>query len=753
MSKRRSRALGALGAVIALGIMGGLWRKTQSVDLDEHASYESTLAELRRLDRTLNQDVLQARFQLINSYDSLGRTTAELQQQQRALLRLPSFLSAEEQSALAREVAQYDALLDEKEERVERFKSKNAVLKNSLRYLPTLAREVAAFADADPQGSLGPDIRALLELVLVYNLSSDEAYAPEIHARLDSLTHSEDAVVLGRPLELFDAHLHTVMESKPEVDGLVQGLLGLPVVAAEDSAHNTYLQSYQRAEREAGRYRALLYAMTVGLIALVAWSFVRLRRARNALAAANAGLEEKVAARTADLDAKNQENRLVLDNVEQGLLTVSEDGTLAAERSAIVARWFPGGHAAARVWELVALLDPKAATWIEFGWGSLFDDVLPFEVCADQLPRRATNGVQHLTIEYRQVRAASGASRVLVVLTDVTSEVAREQAEAKSRDLLQLFTQLSRDREGLLSFLEEAGATVSRILQAEPPALARDLHTLKGNAGIYGASQLAARCHALEDLLAEQGGLSADELAPLGESWRDLQASLAPLLGEAQDTSLSAAELHELSAAIDAGAPREELQQILQRLFDEPAARPLARLGEQARGLARRLGKGELHIAVDAAGVRLPRAQWAPLWSSLVHLVRNAVDHGIEAPEERSAAGKPAGGALTLRAQQDTSGRTILSFRDDGRGIRWEVIDRKASALGLTVRGPDALFADGLSTKEETTDLSGRGVGMGAVHSAVSALGGQITVETTPGEGTCFYMLIPNSPRAERRAA
>src|SRR5262249_34219746 len=135
----------------------------------------------------------------------------------------------------------------------------------------------------------------------------------------------------------------------------------------------------------------------------------------------------------------------------------------------------------------------------------------------------------------------------------------------------------------------------------------------------------------------------------------------------------------------------------------------------------------------------------------LTHLVRNAIDHGVEAtPEDRVAVGKPEQAVIRLHAYQK-SGNIFIDVSDDGRGLNRDKILSKARAAGLVAadaQPPDEeidmlIFHAGFSTADQVTEISGRGVGMDVVKRNVEALRGSITIITTPGKGTCFRIKLP----------
>jgi two-component system chemotaxis sensor kinase CheA len=132
----------------------------------------------------------------------------------------------------------------------------------------------------------------------------------------------------------------------------------------------------------------------------------------------------------------------------------------------------------------------------------------------------------------------------------------------------------------------------------------------------------------------------------------------------------------------------------------------------------------------------------------LIHAVRNAVDHGVQSEADRVAAGKRGTGTLHFAALRG-DGTLTIAVGDDGPGIDWDAMRRRAEKAGLPHATDtdlvEALFADGVSTREQATDTSGRGVGMGALRYAVRELGGTISIESAPGQGTAFRFTFPHA--------
>jgi two-component system, chemotaxis family, sensor kinase CheA len=458
------------------------------------------------------------------------------------------------------------------------------------------------------------------------------------------------------------------------------------------------------------------------------------------------GLEKIVQSRTDALSDRNRDMRLVLDNVGQGFLTVDPGGLVSAERSAIAASWVGGYVPGKKIWEHLAALDPGGADWFRVAWEAIGDDVLPLEMSIDQLPKRWASGQTTFALEYRPLVVEGKLTQVLVVMSDVTAQVEREQLEIEQRDFVRVFQCLRKDKKGLLEFFSEADDLVSKILSEDLPVaeLRRLLHTLKGNSGLFGLSALAAFCHDLEgDLLETDGALTGSQREQLGRLWGALASSLRGLLGgdRTDRVEVDQAEYAAVLDALDGNGAREEIALRIKGWQFETAETRLTRLAEQARAIGSRLGKGHLNVVLEPNDVQLFPGAWSAFWSAFAHAIRNAVDHGIESPEERLAAGKPAQGQirLTTRLHGD---ELVVEIADDGRGIAWDLVRERAAAAGLPSETREdlveALFRDGLTTKGEVSEFSGRGVGMGAVRAICRKMGGTVQVTSTPGQGTCL---------------
>jgi two-component system chemotaxis sensor kinase CheA len=256
---------------------------------------------------------------------------------------------------------------------------------------------------------------------------------------------------------------------------------------------------------------------------------------------------------------------------------------------------------------------------------------------------------------------------------------------------------------------------------------------------------------------ATSAGVARVELGRLDEVMRlvgDLVVSRGRL-GEAaaRGATLVPSGLLDLIAEIDAAMERQlrQLREGVMRIRLVPVGEVFERLRFAARDSIRESGK-QVRLVVHGQSTEIDKVIVDRMLEPLLHLVRNAVSHGIESPEERRARGKPEEGTLTLRASA-SGDRIRLRVEDDGAGIDVARVARRARERGLLAADEtlgvdgllDALCTPGLSTRDEADRTSGRGVGMDVVRAAVRALSGELTMDTAPGAGTAFTIELPLS--------
>jgi two-component system chemotaxis sensor kinase CheA len=351
------------------------------------------------------------------------------------------------------------------------------------------------------------------------------------------------------------------------------------------------------------------------------------------------------------------------------------------------------------------------------------------------------------------------------------------------------------DEEFVEIFREEAAgrfdAIVEILLDVErggaPPdavnALFREAHTLKGAAGMVGLGDVHTLAHQMEDVLSDARSagstLPPDLVEPLLQAVDAMRAGVAangaepqaaePVADQGPRVRVPAAKvdrlldlvgetmLHRrrlahalgdersddpriaaLATELDVGAPLlDELKDAAIGMRMLPLSSIVGSLRRAARDAARSAGK-EIELVLIRADTELDRALLEELPDQLVHVLRNAIDHGIESPPERERAGKPPCGRIELTAVQ-REGVVEITISDDGRGVSTELLARVGDGTTLA----DLLASPGLSTASKVSDLSGRGVGLDSVKRYLEARRGRLDVDSTPGNGTRVTLALP----------
>lgn len=479
-----------------------------------------------------------------------------------------------------------------------------------------------------------------------------------------------------------------------------------------------------------------------------------LRRQLDAAAASETGrVEAQVAERTAALTNRNADLRAILDTVEQGFVMLDRDGRMSSERSLVLDTWFgssPEPHE--RFADFIGRVDRDTGEMIQLGYEVLISEDMPRNVALAALPASFSRDGRHYRLEFTPIGAANAPiASVLATVTDVTDLVAGERADEMRREVHEAFEKALSDRNGFFAFHAEAEEIISGILsgQLERAEERRGIHTLKGNAALFGLRAFGKFCHELEARMLESDApLRIRDRVALAARWKGATNRLKVAFASRRDRiDIDRSELEMLHDGLTDGASRLALARRVRSWRLEPFEVRLDHFADQARELSERLGKPGLVVETHGAGVRFDPVAWSPFWTAFVHVIRNAVDHGVESlAADRVRAGKPVEGLLLLEVSVEPA-HLVLTVADDGPGIDWSRLERRAGVAGLAT-GTDrdrvqALFADGITTVESASETSGRGLGLAAVRRACARLGGQIEVESTRGAGARFRFIFP----------
>ena len=514
--------------------------------------------------------------------------------------------------------------------------------------------------------------------------------------------------------------------------------------------------------------------------------------------------------------AKMRQVRDILDNVEQGLFVMGFDGSISPEYSksapmilgvekleslSLSLHLMPSQLDDLMGW--LALVKTKSAT---MRWEKLVK-IAPIQ---DMEVTAADGDVRFIRFRYQKMFDSKGDVEKIMVLVSDETEARRiekvvaeekERHENEVRTILGLVNNLPEAIHDFFKDTEKRFGDLRDLIESmhkrsvmardrfpdgpdfhpmadEISRIFRDLHTIKGNAGTYGFESLARLAHRSEDVLEDLkepiSVRTSNTLSSLLDLMGKMEAAYEEILhtekrlagsGSGGDTLVQVSEgkiehLERLATALDNVSTHvvgdvEAIRPLLQACRSLRNV-PLARLGEKYRTLVQRIsGKLEKQVVfhVLPATMEVDPHFLGPVDEALVHMLRNAVDHGIETPAVRVAAGKPELGSIVMEVAIAEDQITI-QLTDDGGGIDSERVVRKAIEEGLVSSSQvDSLtddqklgliFESGVSTSGVVTDISGRGVGMAAVRDCIEALGGRISLTSRLHEGTQVVIQLPS---------
>ncbi|MEC8051715.1 MAG: ATP-binding protein [Myxococcota bacterium] len=505
----------------------------------------------------------------------------------------------------------------------------------------------------------------------------------------------------------------------------------------------------------------------------------------------NRDLEHKVEERTLDLKQKTVDVENMLKNLQQGILTITSGQRIHHEYSAYLEKILETHEIAGNGLPDVLLnstsLGVDAVDRIDVALSNMLGKpsinfILNSHLLPSEFEKRfGDDRVKILEVEWNAISDESGETeKMMLTLRDVTELRSLQKAMGEQQRQLEIVGQVlavgGSDFEGFmkgsLAFVERNRVllTSDELNDDGVGELFRNMHTIKGNARTYQFNFLNDILH--ESETSYKKFRDGDEDTPSQEQLLEELDGVAHALGEYQEVyegklkgaaaqstgipeslvdafeRLSSALLSEDGLSDTAKGALKDIQRtIAGKSVDEVLKNPI----QGAIELADELGKEPPIFDVSDPALRIPSKTSELLQNVLVHVFRNSVDHGLESGTERSKAGKDPTGRITVEAQSDDTTLTI-SVWDDGRGLDLQRLRNKYAELHGDEAAQNAtsdavaelIFDSGMSTAQELTDISGRGVGMDAVRSFVSAEGGSVSLALDaqePSQDFCAFKL------------
>ena len=511
-------------------------------------------------------------------------------------------------------------------------------------------------------------------------------------------------------------------------------------------------------------------------------------RMREVIEEQNRNLEAKVEERTAELRQKNNDIANMMANMHQGLFTITAGGQIHPEYASYLEEIFETERIAGR--NFADLLFAKCTSGSDAVDQNITavdaivgEDEMMYDFNSHCLMTEMTVSFDDdrqkiLELDWDPIVSEEGeVDKLMVTVRDVTALKALEaEAEEQKKELEIIGEILAVDARKFSDFLKTSKSFIGgcrSIIESTPEKnldviaeLFRNMHTVKGNARTYGLNNVTNIVHEVESTydrlrkeedtpwnpsellseldLAEQmvdryAHMFTEKLGRDGGAGDDVTVSIDP-----QRVAGWLERIKQLTAAdmnADVKQAMAEAYDMIVGIGSKPLSEVLADVCASADSLADQLGKAKPVIKIDDADIFIESAAHSMLNNIFMHVFRNAMDHGIESPEERGDKGKPLAGSITLDTEvgEDSA---LLKVRDDGRGIAITKIYEMAIEKGIySADAPrpsseeiaNLIFSSGFSTADAVTDVSGRGVGMDAVKGFLEAEGGSIEVMLDAG--------------------
>lgn len=565
-----------------------------------------------------------------------------------------------------------------------------------------------------------------------------ESFAQLRSARLQWL--AEDALIRQTAHSDPDEALRRAKEhalDRSSWERLASSLIRANERRVDDRALQTH-RAYLAAESQLVSVSLMAAGLAAVLGTLILFG---IRRTLHELVGLKNNLEDQVRNRTALLTARERALTLVLDSTGDGLIEVGRDARLTGLCSVAAVRWFGPAAPGTLVTDYLLAADPAQAAQFSLAIKQLVEDVVPWELCREHMPRRFVRGGLTLELDFKRVMEDGNLVKILLVARDVSDTSRSERAVKSDTEPQMMLAKLLDDKSLFSHNVRECEATLAALSTEDDESGARrELATLARCASKLGMRSVPAQCQAI---LAKRGGHAASraaEIADLSSFWhaqmRDLERFLIDRgLHPHRGTGNRSSVWDRLFERSDC----EELVGWIEQWARRQAAERLARLRAHAEHHAERVGKA-IHVTIEHNTLSLAHDALEKFWPTLIHVVRNAVEHAAEPAEMRMARGKPAALQVTFATLQTPEG-VLIELRDDGPGIDRDALFRSARMrnkhLSNAIALRDLVFMEGVSCHSETA-LGVRGQGLSAVRQACDAEGGVVNVTSLPSAGTTF---------------
>jgi two-component system chemotaxis sensor kinase CheA len=518
----------------------------------------------------------------------------------------------------------------------------------------------------------------------------------------------------------------------------------------------------------------------------------QLQAAQKQLEQYSKNLEQMVEARTQEVRQANVMLNAIMNSLGQGFLVIDSEGTCSQFYTKACEEILESAPAHKKIWDVLRIQAKEKDTfhmWLK----AIFAEQLPFETMKELGPSvyEHTRG-RHVKLDYFPLRTElQKIENVVLVATDQTSEYLANKALEKEKKFAKMVIKLITGKKQFSQFLEGIPASLKDVKglvekhtsTIDHETIFRILHTLEGEAATYSATEIWQSARDAQEVIeplkrGEQVDIVSvrpklkekiDLVQQAYDQFLNSNSDLFALVGLGQDDKVEI-DISRIERIVDGlhnqGLSRTICAEIGDALLKEPVELLLRHYQDVVAQVAQKLNKNVMPVQFLGSDTRVYLDQYKNLFSSFIHIFRNAVDHGLEPSEEREMMGKNPAGKIQVTASvyNDVNGRWLrIKIQDDGGGI-----DPARVRNRLKEKYPDNrlaqmtdgdviqhIFDSGISTKDQVGEFSGRGIGLNAVLVEAQSLGGRAWVESQIGQGSTFIIEVPDHSRvvSDKKAA
>jgi two-component system chemotaxis sensor kinase CheA len=482
----------------------------------------------------------------------------------------------------------------------------------------------------------------------------------------------------------------------------------------------------------------------------------------------NQELELRVKERTLELQELTDIQKAMLNSLGQGFVIINKDFKVHPVYSKIAEEMFETRPDQTGPGVIMGIKEEETQNFKDL-FEMAFNQVLDFDDVAKLNPEYRSNSKnQKIFLNYAPIKNSESGSMeyVLVIGTDKTAEIESMEKFKKEWNFSQMISKIASNRNSVNKIISESLNMLSaamKSLETEKDFAIREVqrlvHTIKGSVSYFYIEEITNIAHDFESFLTPHydtktctGELKTEIAQKIFglqiaiECYIDHYNDIVQYKDSMEKKSISIKELEAFSTFLDSNYPN--VGKVFRNKFFTST---VSDYFEMYPGVVDELGKKlnkKATFTLVGGGLQLPEGNWDELFQQFIHVIRNAMDHGLESPEVRVAQGKPAVGQIKFSFA--VAGDMLhINLTDDGQGIDWKKIAAKDPTIKSEQDALERIKTGGVSSKDEVSDTSGRGAGVSSVFWAVEKLGGKIEFINCEKKGTSLVITMPLSPKKE----